>query len=151
MNATSIIITETPNGSGFVKSAYRCDDEAGFIAQVSQAAARSDAQIDTVDDAISYQNDAHAQRTAIVTYDCFRELPTYMWDTPVLEQAEKLGWRQVVVAGRLVDFRAAVNLMDDDIRESLHADMAPCDDQVFVDAYAIAHAAEFFGVKFVVN
>lgn len=34
-----------------------------------------------------------------------------------------------------VDFEAAVNLMDDGIREALHAELAPCTEQEFFDAY----------------
>ncbi|MEN2980963.1 hypothetical protein P7L78_19010 [Tistrella bauzanensis] len=34
-------------------------------------------------------------------------------------------------------------MMEDDLREELHAEMAPCDPQVFVDAYIAAHKARF--------
>lgn len=37
------------------------------------------------------------------------------------------------------DFEAAVMLMDDDIREELHMEMAPCSEQEFFDAYCEAH------------
>ena len=37
--------------------------------------------------------------------------------------------------GVQIDFDAAVNLMDDDIRESVHRDLAPCTDQEFFDEY----------------
>ena len=53
-----------------------------------------------------------------------------------------------------VDFDAVVNLMDDDIRERLHDEVADqCPDlaaQEFVDAYAILHADKF-GERFVVD
>lgn len=42
-----------------------------------------------------------------------------------------------------INFDAAVNLMDDEIRESVHADMAPCADQAFFDAYCAAHLAKY--------
>jgi hypothetical protein len=58
--------------------------------------------------------------------------------------------KTVTVNEQEFDFDAVVNLMDDDIREQLHADMAPCEDQDFVDAYTIAHQ-EKFGEEFVVN
>lgn len=48
-----------------------------------------------------------------------------------------------------VDFEAAVNLMDDEIRESLHAELAPCTEQEFFDAYCKAHE-EKYGEKFAV-
>lgn len=50
--------------------------------------------------------------------------------------------------GKDVDFEAAVELMDDDLREQLHREMAPCTNQEFYDAYVKAHAAKFNGEKF---
>ena len=44
--------------------------------------------------------------------------------------------------GRLIDFYAAVQLMDDDIRERLHEEMAPCTPQEFYNAYVEAHEIE---------
>lgn len=40
-------------------------------------------------------------------------------------------------------FDSAVALMDDDLRERLHYEMAPCTEQEFFDAYAILHEQEF--------
>ena len=48
-----------------------------------------------------------------------------------------------------VDFEAAVNLMDDDIREALHQSIAPCTEQEFFDAYCEAHE-EKYGEEFAV-
>lgn len=45
--------------------------------------------------------------------------------------------------GRELNFDAAVILMDDEIRESLHTKLAPCTDQQFFDAYAKAHEKKF--------
>ena len=42
-----------------------------------------------------------------------------------------------------VDFEAAVNLMDDEIREALHQSMAPCTEQAFFDAYCEAHEEKY--------
>lgn len=42
-----------------------------------------------------------------------------------------------------INFDAAVNLMDDDIREMLHEEIAPCTDQEFFDAYCKAHEDKF--------
>lgn len=42
-----------------------------------------------------------------------------------------------------VDFEAAVNLMDDEIREALHAELAPCTEQEFFDAYCKAHEGKY--------
>lgn len=48
-----------------------------------------------------------------------------------------------------VDFEVAVNLMDDEIREALHAELAPCTDQEFFDAYCKAHE-EKYGEEFAI-
>ena len=50
--------------------------------------------------------------------------------------------------GNEVNYDAAVELMDDDIREQLHDQMAPCTEQEFFDAYAKAHAEKFDGEEF---
>lgn len=38
-----------------------------------------------------------------------------------------------------IDFDAAVMLMDDETREEVHAELAPCSDQEFFDAYCKRH------------
>jgi len=43
-----------------------------------------------------------------------------------------------------IDFDAAVNIMDNDLREQLHEELAPCSEQEFFDAYAKMHE-EVFG------
>ncbi|ACU93984.1 hypothetical protein Ccur_02570 [Cryptobacterium curtum DSM 15641] len=52
------------------------------------------------------------------------------------------------INGNEIDFEAAVNLMDDEIREELHEKMAPCSNQEFLEAYAKAHAEKFDGEEF---
>lgn len=42
-----------------------------------------------------------------------------------------------------INFEAAVNSMDDEIREMLHQEIAPCTDQEFFDAYCKAHEDKF--------
>lgn len=42
-----------------------------------------------------------------------------------------------------IEWNAAVNLMDDDLREELSADLAPCTEQEFFEAYAKAHDNKF--------
>lgn len=46
-------------------------------------------------------------------------------------------------------YNAAVNLMDDDIREELHSEIAPCTDIEFLEAYMKRHE-EKYGVPFTV-
>lgn len=50
---------------------------------------------------------------------------------------------KVLVNGYEVDFDVVVNMMDDEIREKLHSELAPCADQEFVDAYVAAHEAKY--------
>lgn len=45
--------------------------------------------------------------------------------------------------GESQDYEAAVNLMDDDLREEVHADLAPCTDQQFIEEYARRHEQRF--------
>lgn len=42
-----------------------------------------------------------------------------------------------------IHYNIAVAMMDDEIREELHAKLAPCSDQEFFDAYAKAHEEKF--------
>lgn len=45
--------------------------------------------------------------------------------------------------GQLIHYDVAVNMMDDDLREELHFELAPCTDQEFFEAYAKAHQEKF--------
>lgn len=45
--------------------------------------------------------------------------------------------------GNEIDFEGAVNLMDDELREQVSAEMAPCTDQDFIDRYAYLHEQKF--------
>lgn len=42
-----------------------------------------------------------------------------------------------------VDYDLAVSYMDDDLREEIHRDLAPCTDQEFFDEYAARHEKKF--------
>lgn len=57
---------------------------------------------------------------------------------------------KVTINGRLVYWDAAGLLMDHDLREELHAQLAPCNPQEFADAYCAAHLDKF-GEQFIVN
>lgn len=52
--------------------------------------------------------------------------------------------------GNEVSYEAAVMLMDDDIREELAAEMAPCTEQEFFSAYEKKHE-EKYGEEFKAN
>ena len=42
-----------------------------------------------------------------------------------------------------IEWNTAVNLMDDDLREELNANLAPCTEQEFFEAYEKAHENKF--------
>lgn len=55
-------------------------------------------------------------------------------------------WEEAIVInknGAEIYFDSAVNLMDDDLRECIHAELAPCTEQEFFEAYEIAHADKY--------
>lgn len=49
----------------------------------------------------------------------------------------------VNVNGNEVSMDAAVMLMDDEIREAIHSDIAPCTEQEFVDEYCKRHLEKY--------
>ena len=55
--------------------------------------------------------------------------------------------KKVMLNNEMVDFEAAAMLMDDEIREELNSELAPCSEQEFIDAYVKAHA-EKYGEEF---
>lgn len=42
-----------------------------------------------------------------------------------------------------VDFDAAVTVMDDELREEINAEFAPCEPQEFFNAYSVKHRVRF--------
>ena len=49
-----------------------------------------------------------------------------------------------------IDFDAAVNLMDNELREEIHNELAPCPDQKFITEYFRRHFKKF-GEEFEVD
>lgn len=45
--------------------------------------------------------------------------------------------------GTEINYKAAVELMDDELREEVHADLAACTEQEFFGEYARRHAERF--------
>ena len=45
--------------------------------------------------------------------------------------------------GTKIDFDASVAFMDDDTREFIHRELAPCSEQEFFNAYEIEHKKRF--------
>ena len=54
---------------------------------------------------------------------------------------------KVILNGCEVDFAACVNLMDDEIREALHAEGIETE-QEFLDRYIVEHAKKYNGEEF---
>lgn len=50
---------------------------------------------------------------------------------------------KVILNEEEVFMSACIALMDDEIREEVHADLAPCSDQEFIDEYAKRHIAKY--------
>lgn len=74
------------------------------------------------------------------------------WEADVMqEELEKLADQYVEDSdGHMIYiyYDAAVEMMDDYLREELHREMVPCTNQEFYDAYVKAHAAKYNGEKF---
>lgn len=45
--------------------------------------------------------------------------------------------------GTEFDYEVAVDFMDDELREKVHMELAPCTEQDFFDAYAKAYAEKY--------
>jgi hypothetical protein len=45
--------------------------------------------------------------------------------------------------GTVIDYEAAVGFMDDDIRERLHGELAPCTEQEFFSRYEQEHEKRY--------
>ena len=56
---------------------------------------------------------------------------------------------KVLLNGEPVDFEECAMRMDDDLREEIHEDMAPCGEQAFLDEYIRRHT-EKFGEEFTI-
>ena len=44
---------------------------------------------------------------------------------------------------QLISYAAAVELMDDELREEIHAEYAPCSEQEFLDEYCRRHFLKY--------
>lgn len=81
----------------------------------------------------------------------FRDLDGKPFWMENLKTSPSEGKREVKNScGTVIDYDVAEALMDDEIREALHCELAPCTDQEFFDAYSKAHA-ENFGEEWELN
>jgi hypothetical protein len=51
--------------------------------------------------------------------------------------------KKVNLNEEIVDFDACVMLMDDELREEIHRDLAPCTDQEFLNEYVKRHQEKY--------
>ena len=63
-----------------------------------------------------------------------------------MRKGEKMSAKEIIESGL---FEQAVNLMDDEIREDLHRELAPCSDEEFLTEYMKKHE-EKFGEEFTI-
>lgn len=78
------------------------------------------------------------------------ELALYYIDNESKQRKQKTEVKKMKVInqnGTEIDFEAAVSLMDDEIREDLNRELAPCTEQEFFKAYEKAHE-EKYGEEF---
>jgi hypothetical protein len=61
----------------------------------------------------------------------------------ICEELADIEAKYVEFNGNTVEYEIIENLMDDEIREELHAEYAPCTNQFFLDKYLEAHEAKF--------
>lgn len=94
MSNTEFIVTETPNGCGYVKKAFICNGEADLISRINQTAMRGGELIETVEQAIEYLNERHAQTTKVVRRVDFLTTGADFFERVVLEKAAFLGWHE---------------------------------------------------------
>ena len=57
---------------------------------------------------------------------------------------------KVMLNGDMVDCDVVFNMMDAELCEEIHEDIAPCTDQEFVDEYLKRHKAKY-GENFMIN
>ena len=96
----------------------------------------------------AYQADSEDQALELMAKDAGYD--SYAEACEVVAEGDFTVTEAVTLNGDTHEMEAVVSLMDDDIREKLHAEMAPCTDQQFVDAYIKAHE-EKHGENFDIN
>jgi hypothetical protein len=88
------IITETPNGSATPRSVWTVYSEHDLLNRVRDAYVRSEGgmDIETVERAIEYMDEAHAQTTRIVTREEYETNEMAEWCASIVKHADALGW-----------------------------------------------------------
>ena len=65
-------------------------------------------------------------------------------------EARETGLKTIKYNGKEYDFESTTILMDREIREALHMEMAPCSEQEFFNEYIKRHYAKF-GEEFCID
>lgn len=79
--------------------------------------------------------------TQISAFDAAADLDNFRaesWDIPkdITPEAYAAEWNALAFSAKLArDWDAIVNLMNDDIRETVHAELAPCENVAFLKRY----------------
>lgn len=96
----------------------------------------------------------HLQRPHKKLCNNLGKLPIYIVELALYyidnEASKKNGGKKMKVInrdGHEINFEAAVSLMDDELREELNRELAPCTEQDFFSAYEKAHE-EKYGEEF---
>ena len=130
---------------------YKVEYQAAMGRHIRDAVDYMQVKIDEVElyaEAVNdtWDDELEAYTDEAITYDDLKDA--------IIEQAEENGidpkmlnfWFDNGVLnanGTRIDYPAAVEGMDDETREALHAELAPCTDQEFFTAYEAAHLAKF--------
>lgn len=94
MSDTSMIVSETKNGSAFPTSVWTATSEADFLSKVRQTYARSEGVLDfeTAAQAAEWLGERGALRVALIDRKEFDSYTPDSFCNKVLAQAERLGW-----------------------------------------------------------
>ena len=87
-----LIVIETRNGSRSPRNVFTVADHEDYIQRIRDSHTRSDGvdEILTLDDAIAFEDECHAQQTQIIDQAEYESIEG--WPTKVDEVAEWLGW-----------------------------------------------------------
>jgi len=87
------IVVETKNGSQFPRNIFTVADDADYIQRIRDSHQNSNGvdEIVTLEDAMAFENECHAQQTQIINQTEYES--TVGWPSKIDETAERLGWK----------------------------------------------------------
>ena len=141
------VLWTADNVTGNASGSYWCNASGSYWCNAWKAEEALCHNMSLLDDALdSYwmQPDLNDPEAMDVVIRCY-VLPTAI--SRALDYLENGGWfdRPSVINphGEIIPVNVAIQLMDDDLREELHRELAPCREHAFFDAYAEAHWEKF--------